>query len=171
MPNGDLPITLTSGPGWGDGSHETTKLCLQAIRIFHPGTAIRALDFGSGSGILSIALARRGGTVDAVEIEEAAIETSRENARLNQLEDRIRFSRGIESASAHYDWVIANILRPVLVEFAGELTRVLKPGGTLVLSGIVATDLPVLTVRYSPLLQGRAPDVYRQGEWCCLVWR
>jgi ribosomal protein L11 methyltransferase len=167
----DPSINLNPGPGWGDGSHETTQLCLQAIGHLHPRTEIRALDFGSGSGILSIALALLGGQVDGVENEEGAIEHARANTRLNGVETRVCFSTMIESPPGRYDWVVANILRQVLVEFAPELVRVLKPGGTLILSGLVATDLPVLMVKYSSLLGDRTAEIYRRGEWCCLVWR
>jgi ribosomal protein L11 methyltransferase len=168
----EAEIRLSSGVGWGDGSHPTTKMCLQAIRHFHPKSEFHALDFGSGSGILSIAIAQRGGIVDAVEIEDAAIETSKVNARLNGVEDKIRVSRELPAnAPPRYDWVIANILQPVLLHYSEELVRLLKPKGKLVLSGLVATDVPILMVRYSELLGGRTAEIYHQGEWRCLVWQ
>src|SRR5690349_15425703 len=67
-------IKLQPGPGFGNGAHETTQLCLQAIHALRPRTsAWRLLDFGSGSGILSIAGAKLGAEVQAVEIDELAI--------------------------------------------------------------------------------------------------
>ena len=65
-------ILLEPGPGWGTGSHETTQLCLQAIAILSPRDrpSWKALDFGAGSGMLSIAAARLGAEVDAIEIDD-----------------------------------------------------------------------------------------------------
>lgn len=166
-------ILLAPGEGWGTGSHETTQLCLQAIGLLFPWRKgpFRMLDFGSGSGLLAIAAAQLGASVAAVEIDEAGIAHARENARINGVENSIRFSRMIESPPGSCDLVAANILRPILLEFASVLVGPLKTGGMLVLSGLVATDLPEVSVRYSALLGGREPEIFQRGEWRALVWR
>lgn len=128
------------------------------------------LDFGSGSGILAIAAARLGARVDAVEIDLQALAHARLNAHLNGLEESIRFASEPPPADEPYALVVANILRPVLLETSTELATRLKPGGTLILSGLVATDLPEVSVRYSALLGGRQPQAFAQGEWRALVW-
>lgn len=166
-------VVLQPGAGFGTGAHETTQLCLQAISAAAPrgGEAWRMLDFGSGSGILAIGAAKLGATVEAVEIDERAIENAEENARLNAVADRIRYSRSLEGVHGPFEMVIANILRQVLLDFAGALTARLDPGGMLVLSGLVSTDIPEVSVRYSSLLGGRRPEVYQRGDWRALAWR
>ena len=67
--------------------------------------------------------------------------------------------------------MIANILRPVLIQFASELVRRLAPGGMLVLSGLVSIDVPEIEVVYSRLLGGARPQIYERGEWRGAVWR
>jgi len=169
-------LLLAPGAGWGDGLHETTQLCLQAIALFAPrpegerGWA--ALDFGSGSGLLSIACARLGAKVRGVEIDPSGIAHAELNARINGIADRFEQSEALpDPARPSFDLVVANILRPILLEFAYPLASRLSPGGVLILSGLVATDVPDVSVRYAGFLGGRMPEVYRRGEWCALVWR
>ena len=167
-----VPLLREAGPGWGDGAHPTTRLCLRALAAAAPpaGEPWRVLDFGSGTGLLSVAAARLGAEVDGVEIDAAAIVTAEATARLNGVADRVRFAAALEACPGPYDVVVANILRPVLHAFAGPLAARLAPGGTLILSGLVATDLPDLTVRYGALLAGRRPEHYALGEWRALAW-
>ncbi len=164
---------LSPGAGFGDGTHETTQLCLQAISAFAPrdGRPWRVLDFGSGSGILSIAAARLSASVDAVEIDDSARKHSLENARLNGVAERIRFAPALPCPAERYDLVVANILRPVLLDFADALVARRANRGTLVLSGLVATDVPEVVSRFLLLVNGRRPDLHSRGEWRALVWR
>ncbi len=174
-------IRINPGAGFGTGTHETTQLCLQAVafalRDAEPRT--RVLDFGSGSGILAIAAARLGADVDGVEIDPMAVDNARENLELNDVEGVVRFAHTfaeLEQATGtshpKYAVVIANILRPVLVEFAETLVGKLKrPGGKVVLSGLIATDLPEVITRYSSLLGGARPEIFERGEWRALVFQ
>lgn len=165
----EICIGLEPGPGFGTGEHETTQLCLQAIHAFRPRTERwRLLDFGSGSGVLSIAAARLGAEVDAVEIDERAIEHARANARSNGVSEQIRFAKRLDEIRGGFEIVVANILLSVLVEAAAELVARLAPRGVLILSGLVATDVPAAIARYSPELGGRRPEVYARGEWRAL---
>jgi ribosomal protein L11 methyltransferase len=142
-------IVIHPGRGFGNGTHETTQLCLQAIAALSPRghTGWRMLDFGSGSGILSIGAAKLGATVAGIEIDELAIEHAEACSRLNGVTDRVRYARTLADARGPFDMIVANILRPVLLEHAGELTDRLDPEGTLVLSGLVSTDVPEVSVR------------------------
>lgn len=168
---GALPIRIASGPGFGDGRHPTTQLCLQAIAALAPrGRTWRMLDFGSGSGILSIAGALLGATVDAVEIDPRAIEHAEQNLRANGCADRIRHLATLGETTGPFDLVVANILRSVLLSFADALVG-LRAHGALVLSGLVSTDVPEVSARYAPLLGERRPEVYERDEWRALVWR
>lgn len=165
------PIRINPGAGFGTGTHETTQLCLGAIAGAVTTRRVnRALDFGSGSGILSIAIALRGVEVDAIEIDPLAIENARENARLNSVDAMIRFEDTLAGSTGPYDLVVANILRPVLLEFAEQLvSRLEKHGGALILSGLIERDVAEVTACYTRLV-GREPEIHALGEWRCVVF-
>jgi ribosomal protein L11 methyltransferase len=177
-PSGQV-ILVQPGAGFGTGYHPTTQLCLQALAFLAQANSQaqaagpwRMLDFGSGSGILSIAAAKLGAEVDGVEIDSEALANGELNARLNSVSDRIRFSASLRPRQdARYHQITANILRPVLLDYAEDLAMRLLPGGQLTLSGLVSTDVPELSVRYSRLLGGAGPEVYRHGDWRALVFR
>ena len=167
-----IALRLASGPGFGDGSHPTTQLCLQAVSAFaRRDRPWRMLDFGSGSGVLSIAGALLGASVEAVEIDPAAIEHARANLAANGVEDRVRQHRTMEDVTGAFDLVVGNILRSVLLHFADDLAARRASGGALVLSGLVSTDVPEVIAAYAPRLGGARPEVYSQDEWRALAWR
>ncbi len=169
-------LRLNPGAGFGTGTHETTQLCLEhlaelAARSGGSLQGLRALDFGSGSGILSIGAALLGAQVDAVEIDPLANENALENARMNGVEDRVHIFERLPAPGESYPVVVANILKPVLLEFAGELVgRLPRVGGSLILSGLVEADVEPITRAFSPLLGGRLPDVRARGDWRALRW-
>jgi ribosomal protein L11 methyltransferase len=170
---GELELVLNPGAGFGTGTHETTQLCLEAIATSPKPSAV--LDFGSGSGILAIGAALLGATVDAVEIDPLAVENAKANSALNAVEDKISFSLELGSLR-EYEMVIANILRPVLIQFAPELVARLKEGGTLILSGLMEPDVELVLEKYSKLITVKFGDVYacekRQlNEWRALVFK
>ncbi|MGO9834029.1 MAG: 50S ribosomal protein L11 methyltransferase [Polyangiaceae bacterium] len=168
----EVRLVIDPGPGFGDGTHETTQLCLQAIAALAPRTRPwRMLDFGSGSGILAIGAAKLGAVVDAVEIDALTVAHGERNARANCVDDRIRHARTLEGTRSPFDFVVANILRSVLLEFGGALISRLAPAATLVLSGLVSTDVPEVSVHYASLLGDERPEVYERGDWRALVWR
>ena len=180
-PQGDgLRILVCPGAGFGDGAPPTPQVCLQAIAALAPGgwqaagdtrRPWRMLDFGSGTGILSIGAALLGADVVGVEIEAVAIATAAANATRNGVAARVRFTRRLADAPGPFDLVVANILRPVLLAHADDLVARLASGGGLVLSGLVRTDVPEVGACYAHLLGGRRPEVYRRGDWCALAWR
>lgn len=171
-------IRINPGAGFGTGTHETTQLCLQAVAFALRDRDARAekvnvLDFGSGSGILSIAAAVLGADVDGVEIDPLAIDNANQNASLNKFPGKVRFEKTIGelgSPDKKYPVVIANILRPVLLEYAELLTSKLERPGKIVLSGLISTDLPDVISRYSGLLGGVRPEIFERGEWRALVF-
>lgn len=169
---GTAKIMLADSRAFGDGSHETTRLSLEAVGALAPRSqGFRLLDFGSGTGILAIAAAMRGACSIGVEIDEAALAVSQENARLNGVEERVMFVRTLDEATGTFELVVANILCGVLVAFADALVSRVAPDGALVLCGLVATDVPVVVAAYAPLLGRRRPEIYERGEWRALVWR
>jgi ribosomal protein L11 methyltransferase len=127
------------------------------------------LDFGSGSGILSIAGAKLGATVDAVEHDPAAIAHSRVNAEANDMSRPISYFRSLDETSGPFDLVVANILRDVVIAHAPTLVSLGAPTCSFILSGLTSTDVPAVCHAYEGLL-GR-PEIYDRAEWRALVWR
>lgn len=169
---GDLDgrtIVLVPSHAFGDGRHESTQMCLQAISAFAPRGPFRMLDVGSGSGILSVAAAKLGGEAIGVEIDAAANAIAAENARLSGVAGRVAFDTAWPAG--RFDVVVANILCAVLVELADGIVSRLAPGGVLVLSGLVSTDVPEILARYAPRLGDRRPEIFERGPWRALVWR
>lgn len=155
--SGDLVIEIDPGTAFGTGSHETTKLCIEALRelIGKSGKEqqkISVLDVGCGSGILSILALKLGAKrVRAVDIDENAVGVTWENLKVNGIEKgRVDFDvyfgdiisdEGIQDklGSECYDIVVANILADIIIPLSGVIGKHLKPGGIFVSSGILNT--------------------------------
>ena len=139
---GQIAIHVDPGQAFGTGHHETTRLCLQALEdLVRPGMAV--LDVGTGSGVLAIAAARVGAaSVEAVDVDPIAVDVARANCEVNGVAERVHVRAGTLAADHEnvYDVVVANISTPANVSLAPAFGRVVKPGGTLVLSGILAPD-------------------------------
>jgi ribosomal protein L11 methyltransferase len=134
-------LDLDPGMAFGTGLHPTTRLCLVGLEaIAEPGLVrgARVLDVGCGSGILAIAAAKLGAvSVTAVDIDPIAVEATTANAARNGLERRIAARAGsLPSDDAPHDLVLANLIASVLIALAGSLRDELRPGGTLLASGI-----------------------------------
>ncbi len=163
-------VIINPGAGFGTGTHETTQLCLKVLRQVakrYGGTlqGKTVLDFGSGSGILGISAALMGAKVFGVEVDPMANENAVENAKLNGLNHEISFQEKIpEMLTGAVDILLANILRPILLQFAPQIIACLKPQSELILSGLIESDLEPVLQRYA---QG---DFYsfeklEKGEW------
>ena len=173
LKTGEKVIRINPGSAFGVGTHETTQLCLRALGEFSQYVFLEkesVLDFGSGSGILAIGAAILGAIVDAVEIDDLAIDNALENASLNQV--HISFSKTLDDCKEKkYRVVLANILRPVLEVFAVPLVSHLLPTNSmLILSGLIEDDLPKTMSIYTPLL-GCEPILYSLNAWRCLVYK
>jgi ribosomal protein L11 methyltransferase len=140
-------IRLDPGLAFGTGTHPTTRMCLRWIAQ-HPPQGQRVLDYGCGSGILAIGAAKHGaGSVDAVDIDEAAVRATEANALANG----VQLAAGLpEKAHGRYDTVLANILATPLKVLAPLLTAHVAPGGALVLAGILARQAEELKEAYAP---------------------
>jgi ribosomal protein L11 methyltransferase len=169
--DGGARIFIEPGVGFGTGLHETTQMCLAALAGRHRrgGRLDRVLDYGSGSGILGIAAAVLGaGWVDAVEIDTAVHGALRTNAHRNGVDPRLHLTAGLPSESEPYDIVVANIVASVLVKHADALcARTARHGGELVLSGLLADEVPAVADRYTALV-GSRPHIQKRGPWRCL---
>ena len=143
---GRIGIEIEAGRAFGTGHHGTTVGCLRAIeRIVARGRISHALDLGTGTGVLAIAIARLGRiAVLATDIDPVAVEVAAHNARANGVGPRVRcvLANGPAhphlNAKAPFPLVVANILAGPLVRMAGPIARTVTPdGGRLVLSGLL----------------------------------
>lgn len=135
----EVVIDLDPGMAFGTGLHPTTRLCLIALEeLADRGPLGRVLDVGCGSGILSIAAVKLGGTrALGVDIDPVAVEATLANARHNRVGKRVRAREGsVPSEEGPFDTVLANLIAGVLTEIAPDLAAELVPGGTLIGSGI-----------------------------------
>ncbi|MCB1503172.1 MAG: 50S ribosomal protein L11 methyltransferase [Bauldia sp.] len=144
----DIAIEIEAGEAFGTGHHGTTAGCLLAIeRAIRTGPVRNALDIGTGTGVLAIAIARLAHCpVLASDIDPVAARVAMENVRLNGAAPEVRVvaAAGIAGrlfrANAPYDLIVANILAGPLVALAPSVVRVLAPGGTLILSGLTTSQ-------------------------------
>ncbi|MDA8095044.1 MAG: 50S ribosomal protein L11 methyltransferase [Betaproteobacteria bacterium] len=143
-------LMLDPGLAFGTGSHPTTRMCLQWLdRHLHAGEAL--LDYGCGSGILAIAAAKLGAApVLGVDIDPQAVAASRTNALRNEVD--AEFWRADEAPAFVADVTIANILTNPLKILAPVLAGSVRPGGRLVLTGILAAQAGDVVEAYSAWL-------------------
>ena len=137
----DVVLALDPGMAFGTGLHPTTRLCLAALEPLAEDGRLdgaRVLDVGCGSGILAIAALRLGAaTALGVDTDPIAIEATVANARRNRLARRVTARQGsLPSGEAPFDVALANLIAGVLVNLAPLLRDELRPGGTLLASGI-----------------------------------
>jgi ribosomal protein L11 methyltransferase len=123
-------------------------MCLRWIAKQGAFAGQRVLDYGCGSGILAIGAAKFGAPdIDAVDIDEAAVSSTRLNAEANG----VRLNAGLpEAAKGHYGTVLANILATPLKVLAPLLCSHVAPGGSLVLAGILERQADELKQAYAP---------------------
>jgi len=145
-------IRLDPGLAFGTGTHPTTRMCLRWIARHASAVAgARVLDYGCGSGILAIGASLHGAAeVDAVDIDPAAVEATRHNAAANGVTLRAGLADLVDPPQGRYAVVLANILATPLKLLAPLLCGHLKPGGRLVLAGILERQADELRAAYAP---------------------
>ena len=155
MPAGLLPIEIDAGMAFGTGTHATTRGCLEMLATLDPAETPNAVDVGCGSGILAIAMAKLwqrpvlGGDNDP-----QAVEVAIENAARNGVAPLCCFviSLGLEAPElagrAPYDLVVANILAGPLIELAEPFDAATRPGGRLLLSGLLVEQAEMIVAAY-----------------------
>ncbi len=169
--DGECLIRINPGRAFGTGQHETTRICLRLLDDFLKGARpTRALDIGTGSGILAIAAVGLGiPECLAVDVDPDAVAAARENVHLNQVDHKVRVA--LASAESLEEPPFALILANLLTETHQALlplySRVLAPGGQAVLGGILAVEEDQLA---AALRAGGLRVVERIGgaEWCAL---
>ena len=165
-----IVIRLDPGLAFGTGTHPTTRMCLRWIaqRAGQSGAAGdlgRVLDYGCGSGILAIGAAKHGATdIDAVDIDDAAVQATVLNAHANEVDLRAGLP---ESVSGVYQTVLANILATPLKVLAPLLWSRVATGGSLVLAGILARQADELKAAYAPYCQLTVAD--QEDGWILMT--
>jgi len=162
-----IVIRIEPGMAFGTGTHETTRLCLHAIEKYFKGGSF--LDVGTGTGILAIAAAMLfpRARIRACDIDADAIAIARENARLNDVAERIEFCVGtVDEQTPSADFVCANLTAPVIVAALPDLLG--ATCGRLVLSGILDSQVELVQSRLQEL--GAATYALQcDGEWIAFV--
>jgi ribosomal protein L11 methyltransferase len=159
-------IRLDPGLAFGTGTHPTTRMCLRWIAT-RSLAGQRVLDYGCGSGILAIGAAKYGASdIDAVDIDEAAVRATLDNAQANG----VTLKAGLpDAAQGLYDTVLANILATPLKMLAPLLRAHMVPGGSLVLAGILERQADELTAAYAPYCHLAVADT--QDGWVLMTAR
>ncbi len=160
-------ITLDPGLAFGTGSHPTTAMCLDWLTNFDndQGTL---LDYGCGSGILSIAALALGATrVLGVDLDDQALRATQENAERNQVAERLTIARP-ETAHQYqeFDRLVANILSGTLIELATDLKAFCRTGTRIALSGILTDQTESVMAAYEPWVAFE--PVIERDDWALL---
>ena len=168
----DVVIALDPGMAFGTGYHPTTRMCLELLEeLVRPG--MNVLDLGCGSGILSIAAAKLGAhSVLGLEVDPVAAQVAVSNVRLNKVARTARVSPGTlphpDISANSFDVAVANISARVISSLASQLVEVVRPGGTLVVSGVLSDKRAIVAER----LREAGALVERscaEGDWVSLV--
>ena len=165
-------IQIDPGMAFGTGTHETTRLCLEAIERHWRGGSL--LDVGTGTGILAIAAAllASGSRVVAIDVDPHAVEIAGDNIETNGVSSSVEVLLGQPGrlTGEAFDVVVANLTAEVIVDLMGDLMRCVAPEGSMILSGILIefagdVELSLATARFTVI------ERQEVGEWCVLIAR
>jgi ribosomal protein L11 methyltransferase len=176
--DGVVEVIIDAGEAFGTGHHGTTRGCLLALDRLHRRGIVprKVLDVGCGSAVLAIAAAKTGSDCVGTEIDPRAAYIAGLNCKLNKTGRNVRLyvANGVRRAlirnQGPFDLVFANILMKPLVRLSPDLASVVKPGGRIVLSGLLTHQEPAIRRAYAQrglILEHR----YRQENWSTLTWK
>jgi len=168
-----IPLMIDPKQAFGTGYHETTRLILRMLpEAVKAGGSV--VDVGTGTGILAIAALKLGAdTAFGFDIDEWSFDNARENIWLNGVQERMRVAIGsFETVpqGATYELVLANVIRDMLLAHATEVVSLAKPGGEIVLSGLMLPDEAPIRAHptYAALIH---LETTTEGEWCAIRYR
>jgi ribosomal protein L11 methyltransferase len=168
---GDISIEIDAGQAFGTGHHGTTAGCLEVIDTVLRSRQVRnALDLGTGSGVLAIAVRKlKNIPVLATDIDPVATRVAAENVRRNGISSGIvtktapGFHSTAFSEAGPFDLIIANILARPLIRMAPKLVTHLAPGGSVILSGILAAQRWKVLAAYNGAKMRHVRTIWRNG--------
>lgn len=166
----ELLVELDPGMAFGTGTHETTRMCIQALEKY-VNEDTRVFDIGTGSGILAISAAKLGAKeVIGGDLDPVAVTAAKENVTQNNLSDNIKIFKGdlMEVVEGKADVVVANIIADVIMFLTPQLRDYINENGIFISSGIIKDkkDEVIKTL----IENGFEPiEVNNQGEWICIV--
>lgn len=171
LPAAESILRIDPGLAFGSGHHASTFMCLSLLCQCPPGARL-ILDVGAGSGILSLAAAKLNPSAEIIGVDNDldTIAVAVENARDNQLADRVDFSgRELSCLNPGFDLIMANITLEPLKGLAPEISRLAGAGARLILSGLLETQVEEITHLYSSLGWSPAAHLGRD-EWAGLMF-
>lgn len=156
-------VHLDPGLAFGTGTHPSTAMCLEWLAT-HDVTDQRVLDYGCGSGVLAIAALKLGAR-DAigVDIDPQALIATRDNAEINGVAERMICADIAQAVDDVVDIVLANILARPLIELAPTLANRVRPGGAIVLAGLLERQADEVRAAYAPWFEFEADG--RKDGW------
>lgn len=168
-PKDRVVLNLDPGLAFGTGTHETTRLCLQAVEKYTtPNTTM--LDVGCGSGILAVAGLLLGAEkAVGVDIDEMAVKTARENAKLNGVEDKFTVLCGnlTDKVEGKYNVVAANIVADAIIMLSEDIKNFMYDDSVYIMSGIIDTRVDDVLNAISDTFE--VTEKLLENGWCCLV--
>jgi ribosomal protein L11 methyltransferase len=170
-PEGRAVLNIDPGLAFGTGKHETTRLCMEALeRYVNKGSKV--LDVGCGSGILGIAAVLLGAdSAFGVDIDETAVRTANENARINGVGDSFTAIAGdlVDKVTEKYDIVVANIVADAIIALSASVPRFMTDDAVYIVSGII--DARADDVKNAVKDSFDIVEENTLGGWYCFVLR
>lgn len=174
-------IEIDPGTAFGTGSHETTKLCIRALKKAIKGGE-NVLDVGTGSGILGIVAMKEGAArVFGTDIDDLAVSAARENISLNGItaaefevtEGNIIADEALQEriGPGQYDICVANILADIIILLQGMIARMIRPGGLFICSGIINTKEDAVRTALTSNPAFEIVETTYEGEWVAFTVR
>jgi len=165
----EIIIELDPGSAFGTGTHPTTRLCIIALEKYMKENDTIA-DVGTGSGILAVSAAKLGAkSIVGVDNDLSVIKVAEENAEKNNCLNKCTFYEGsARDVKGQYDIVVSNILAEIIVSIMNDLTKLVKSGGKLILSGIITQKADI--VKQAAEQAGfRTVETMTEEEWVAII--
>ncbi|MGG7145049.1 50S ribosomal protein L11 methyltransferase [Clostridium nigeriense] len=165
----ELVLELDPGMAFGTGTHETTRMCIQALDKYVKEDST-VFDVGCGSGILAIGAAKLGAKMAiGVDLDPVAVESAKENVGFNNLDNiQILYGNLVEVIDGKADIVVANIIAEVICILTEDVKRVLKEDGYFITSGIIHDRVDMVTNKLQEV-GFEVVEINKDGEWNCIV--
>lgn len=172
QPGVQYELVINPKMAFGTGHHETTWMCLRALREL-PCRGARLLDYGCGTGVLAILAAKLGAAnIEAIDIEDESYRNTLENGAINDVASQITARCGTlaDVQGRDFDGILANINRNVILDSLPRLAQLLRPGAWLLISGILEQDGEFVTEAAEAA--GFAKNLAAQrGNWLCITFQ